>query len=576
MHKKLISILILVSIFIGIKIKYFSASQDLLDTELHLTVSDQLKTFDPAVLFNDDGLIVLSQALDTLYQYHYLKRPYELIPALADGLPLIQDKGRVYTIKIKKDVFYHEHDSIPSNRTVVADDFIMAIKRIAFKSTKSTGGWLFSGKLKGFDEFSKVVGDDWQNMFKYEIEGLKALDDHTLRIELLRPEPNLLNFLAMTFTSPTPKELVYYTKNDLSTTILGTGAYVFEKFEDNQYSFSRFDKFRKEYYPTTGDRYANVQNLLTSSAKQLPFISRLKFHVIKDDLEKWERLLKGEIDLANLPLQHLSKVVNNIKDFESTLKDKNLELKHFSRMSTRWIGLNLSKTVTSRNKNLRLAIAHAIDFDRYINFISQNTNLRANSIYNPSITGYDPTYEPPYRYDIEKAKSFLKKAKLSKSEKVMTFTTRSKKKVHLDEAKFFQEALKKIGLELKIEQLEFSDFLKKGRAGELQMWVDNWIYDYPDGENIVQLLISKNSPGINKSAYKNPVIDDLYNKLVVSESAQERRQILRVIEREVNKDIPWIMLMYESIYIGHKDDIKNFRKSFFIRNYPKYLKRVDN
>jgi oligopeptide transport system substrate-binding protein len=575
MRKRWIIPLILGTLALGIGFKYLPKFFNGVSQDLRLAISDTLKTFDPAVLFNDDGLIVLSQSLDTLYQYHYLKRPYELIPSLASDAPLIQEQGKKYIIKIRKGVYYHEHPSISSERKVIAQDFITAIKRIAFKGTKSTGRWLFSDKLKGFNEFSEKVGDDWQAMFKHDISGLKAIDDHTLEISLIRPEPNLLNFLAMTFTAPVPKELVLYLRNDLSETILGTAAYEYKGFREDTYFFERFKHFRKEFYPTTGDRYANVQNLLRSSSEKLPFINNVSFKVIKDDIEKWKELENGNLDLVNLPHQYLEKVVNNIENFEKELESNDLELKHFSRMSTRWIGFNMSDPVIGKNYHLRMAIAHALDYDAYIDLISKNTNMKANSIYNPSISGYDPTYQAPYKFDLEKAKEHMRKAGYTENNKpTITYSTRSKREVHLREGEFFKEQLARVGIDLRINPLDFSDFLKLGRGGKLQMWTDNWIYDYPDGENIVQLLISQNTPGINKSVYKNKRVDDLYNQLVHALNRTQRNKIMRQVEYQVNQDIPWVMLMYESIYIAHREDIKNFRKSFFIRNFPKYLKRV--
>ncbi len=44
------------------------------------------------------------------------------------------------------------------------------------------------------------------------------------------------------------------------------------------------------------------------------------------------------------------------------------------------------------------------------------------------------------------------------------------------------------------------------------------------------------------------------------------------IEDVVERELPWIMLMYESTYIVQQEGIQNFRKSFFIRNFVKYLK----
>ncbi|MEX1099726.1 MAG: ABC transporter substrate-binding protein, partial [Bacteriovoracaceae bacterium] len=164
--------------------------------DLYLSLLHPIKTFDPSQAFNDDSLTVLGQSLETLYQYHYLKRPYEVIPSLADGKPKISKEGTVYEIKIKQRVAYHDQtEFFKKRRYVKAQDFINQFKRLAFKPLKSTGTWLFSGKIKGFDEFSERVGNDFDKMMSSSIEGLKAVDDHTLRIELTRPEPNMLYFL---------------------------------------------------------------------------------------------------------------------------------------------------------------------------------------------------------------------------------------------------------------------------------------------------------------------------------------------------------------------------------------------
>jgi ABC-type transport system substrate-binding protein len=155
----------------------------------------------------------------------------------------------------------------------------------------------------------------------------------------------------------------------------------------------------------------------------------------------------------------------------------------------------------------------------------------------------------------------------------LTYSTRGTQTIYELEATLLKKYLAKIGIDLKIEILSFSDFLKKGRAGELQFFTDNWIYDYPDAENNIQLLISKNIPGINKSGYSSQAVDKLYDKLAKTLDLDKRVSIMKRVEQEVNHDLPWIMLMYDSSYILHSRKIKNFRKSFFIRNYVKFIEK---
>ncbi len=569
-----IFILTSVVLFVGLSILYRSSSPTKENFQINLAINNEVKSFDPAVVFNDDALSVMAQSLETLYQYHYLKRPYEVIPSLAAEMPIILNNGLIYRIKIKKNVLYQNHSKyLPAGRTVKVDDFIWQIKRLAFKPLKSTGTWLFAGKLKGFNEFSERVGDSEEKFFTEKIAGLKRIDDHTFEIHLDKPEPNLLYFLSMQFTSPVPIELINKFKNRIDHIIVGTGPYKYESFADDKYTFTKYEGFREEYYPSTGDRYANTEKLLNSSKEKLPFIKRVIFKVIEDEKQRWDEFIDQEIDILDVPKNQLAKLSNPSSKTIKKFKKKGVVVKHFSKQTTRWLGFNMRDPILGENLNLRKAIAHVIDYDKYIEVLTNNTNLRSNSIFNPSIQGYEPSHRLPYSFQLEKAKSFLKKSGVNPKTLSLTYSSRGKQQIHIKEAKFLKEQLAQLGIDLKINMIEFREFLKKGRAGKLQFWTDNWIYDYPDAENLLQLLISKNHPGINKSGYSSKKVDQLYDKLAKTLDKNKRFEIMYEIERIVEKDLPWIMLMYESTYIIQQKEIKNFRKSFFMRNFIKYLQK---
>jgi ABC-type transport system substrate-binding protein len=233
--------------------------------------------------------------------------------------------------------------------------------------------------------------------------------------------------------------------------------------------------------------------------------------------------------------------------------------------------------VVGKNKNLRLAIAYAIDYTKYLQIISQNTNLRANSILVPGIAGYRPARDFRFQYDVGMAKKLLAESGYKDIASIpeITYSTRGNEGISVLEADFVKESLEKIGLKVKIDKILFTDFLKRGRAGELQFFTDAWIFDYPDGENIMQLLVSSNFPGINKSAYSNSEFDRLYRQLKHQTHVESRDRTLHEMEELVFEDLPWIPLMYESSFVLQHPKIRNFRKSSLIRNYVKYLKIED-
>jgi ABC-type transport system substrate-binding protein len=544
-------------------------------TSLRLSLDDKVESLDPAKAYSDDSLFVSAQVLEPLYQYHYLKRPYEIEPLLADGRPEIKNKGTLITIKIKKNVFFHPHPAFNGEpRELIAEDFVTQFKRLALKSLKSPGRGLFSELIEGFESYSDLINDDWKKIPEFSMVGIEAIDRHTLQIKLQNSEPNIIYYLALNFLSPVPWELVKYQKNNLDTLLVGTGPYVFNGFDKNVIGMSKNKNYREDFYPTSGDRYANVQRLLVSSKEKIPFVDNVRFYVTGDESKRWDSFFKHEIDLLTVPKTYLPNLYNASGDLHEEIKNKGIELKHFPTLANRWLAFNMRHSVVGKNDYLRRAIAYSIDYEKYIQVLSQNTNLRANSILVPGISGYLPAKGFRFKFDRALAKEYLKMAGFTSAKKMPTivYSTRGNQGVNILEADFIKEHLEAIGLKVEIEILTFSDFLRKGRAGELMFFTDNWLFDYPDGENILQLLVSTNFPGINKSGYSNPKIDELYHQLKETTNVDQRDKIIHEMEEIVFDDLPWIPMMYESSFVLQYGDIKNFRKSSIIRNYVKYIK----
>jgi oligopeptide transport system substrate-binding protein len=228
-----------------------------------------------------------------------------------------------------------------------------------------------------------------------------------------------------------------------------------------------------------------------------------------------------------------------------------------------------------KNLNLRKAIAHAVDMDKYIQVFTSNTGQRANSILPPGILGYDPSSTLPYEYNLEKARDFLAKAGYPNGKNLpeLIYDTRAESKITNDQAEFFKSQLAAIGVRLKIVKNNFKVYLEKSRTGHLQFFQDGWTLDYPDAENIFQLLASANHPpGPNASFYNSPEFDKLYETLNKLPDGDEKKAIITKMEKLVNTDLPWVMQYYSRNFILHHDYVKNYRPSDLVWSYPKYLR----
>jgi oligopeptide transport system substrate-binding protein len=536
-------------------------------------LENPVESLDPASVFSDDGLVLSAQVMEPLYQYHYLKRPYEVQPLLAEALPQIEQKGRLIRIRLKKGIYYHPHPVFQTPRELTAHDFVTQIKRLALIGLKSPGRGLFADILEGFEQYEKLVAGDWRQLPTTSFSGVEAQDDHTLIFRLTRAEPNLVYYLSLNFVVPVPWELVEHYQNDLSQTLVGTGPYLYSGFRENFFQLEKNPRYREDFYPSSGDRYANVQRLLESSKEKIPFIDHVRFYVAPQEEERWRMFMEQAIDLLTVPKSYISQLYNEQGQLNETLRHKSFKLGHYPILANRWLAFNMQDPVLGSNAYLRRAIAYAINYPEYIQLISQNTNLRANSILVPGISGYLPAKEFRFKYDPELARQYLKMSGISPEQiPTIVYSTRGNQRINILEAELIKGYLEQIGLKVEIQVLSFSEFLSKGRAGELRFFTDVWLFDYPDGENILQLLVTSNSPGINKSVYSNPEVDGLYQKLKETTNQEYRDNLIHQMEEVIFEDLPWIPLMYESSFVLQHPKIRNFRKSSIIRNYVKYLK----
>jgi ABC-type transport system substrate-binding protein len=542
---------------------------------LNLSIPQEIATLDPANCYDTVCYVPVTQVYETLYELDYLKRPYSLRPLLAEGMPQISRDRRTYTFRLKKGIKYHSSPWLQAGREVKAQDFVTQIKRLAFRGNKSQGFWLMDGKVKGINEWREQVDTDLEKFLATPIPGVRATDDHTLVIELLRPYPQLLWAMALTFTSPVPEEAVRASGNDLSNEAVGTGPYFITRYNPSQeVILKKFEGYASSVYPTEGDRFAHEKGLLKDAGAKLPFVENVRMTVMKEAQTEWLNFQKRKIDLINL-INYYHVALTNDGKLKPELVQEKIQVQSSPTLIYWWIAFNMKDSVFAKNQNLRLAVAHAINIDRYIEEFTQNVHQKANSIYPPGIPGYSPSAELPYKYDLQKARDYLAKAGYpgGKGFPKIDFHVRGTDTRKRQMGEFIQQELKQIGLEVQVQMHTFPAFLEKSRKGEFAFWQGGWVLDYPDAENVLQLLTSANMPpGPNSSMYQNPEYDQLFDQLREMEDGPEKFRLMARMEAIVNRDLPWVMEYYSRNYILYHDYLKNYRYSDIIYNYLKYLK----
>lgn len=226
------------------------------------------KYLDPARSYSTDETPYTYNIYEPLYGYHYLKRPYELIPRTATHVaepvfldwqgnildaetPATEIVESVYDITLRPGVLYQPHPafarkedgrfqywpmageafegkfSIPDfqhtgTRELTAHDYVYALRRLASPRVASPIFSTLAQHIVGMQAYGKRLREidtelrqglsagardlPWLDLRSIGFAGIEALDEHTLRIRVKGLYPQFKYWLAMTFVAPIPWE----------------------------------------------------------------------------------------------------------------------------------------------------------------------------------------------------------------------------------------------------------------------------------------------------------------------------------------------------------------------------------
>jgi len=529
-------------------------------------------TMDPVQSATQYANLMTTSIYDQLYEYKYLARPYQLKPRLAAALPKVSDDGLTYTIQIKKSILYADDECFPEGqgREVVAGDFVYSMQRLFDPNARSQGEWLWQGKIKGLDEWKKAGAD-----YSKPIEGLQALDDHTIQIILNKPFPQLTYTFAMGFSSVTPREAVKYYGKEFGLNPVGSGPYKLKSFSTKKAVLVRNENYRDEIFDLEEEGYdpetqswAGLERL---DGRKLPIMDTTEVYFMKESMTRWNSLNKGtEIHFGGIPTELTHMVAEELNplvlkpDYAKKFTAMNLPelgiVYLYLNMSDPKIGHHSDPEQNRRNLLLRKAISAAYDWPqrnrRYYNGIA---TLFPGTI-PPGLDGYDNAFtadmtEP----DFEKAKAYLKEGGWNADNlPVLDFNgVASVQNTQMFEQ--FRGWMEKIGYPREkipyVPFATFGDFNKKVKQRDCTLIGMAWGLDYPDAENVLQLFYGPNSsPGSNSSNFNNPKYNKLFEESIVMQPGSERTEIYRKLNQIIIDDVPAVCgLSRNSPFIWHKN-----------------------
>ncbi|MBY0515654.1 MAG: ABC transporter substrate-binding protein [Bacteriovoracaceae bacterium] len=554
-----------------------SREQNFDEKVLNLISSQKIKGFDPIYAADLYSANEVGKVYETLLEFHYLKRPYELTPNLAESMPEVSKDGLTYTFKIKKGVKFHDSKAFADGkgRELKADDFVYSFKRLGDPKLQSTGWWVWDGKIAGLNEWREKNSTAEKVNYAEEISGLKKIDDYTLQVKLNKPFPQFLYSLAMPFTSVVAHEAVEKFGQEFQNYPVGTGPFVLDYFDNsNRIVYKRNPTFRDKFYPSEGEASDESQGLLSDAGKKLPLVEKIIVNIVIEAQPQWLNFQKGSADLLGVPKDNFDQAIVGGKEIAPEMAKKGIRLSMVPSLDVTYIAFNHNDPLFTSNLKLRQALSLAYDRVESNKLFFNNTAQIAQSIIPPGIAGHKKEYKNAFvDRDLERAKKLLKEAGYPEGKGLpeLTYETVGST-VSRQQGEFFAKCMSDIGVKVKISTNTWPELVKKTNTKTAQMFGMAWGADYPDAENFLSLMYGPNeSPGSNSSNYKNAAFDKIFAQAAIMQDSPERTALYEKLYEMVGDDVPWIYGVHRTTVSLNHGWLKNYKYIEFNHTQSQYL-----
>ncbi|MDC4224097.1 MAG: ABC transporter substrate-binding protein [Candidatus Manganitrophus sp.] len=382
------------------------------------------KHLDPAQSYSSNEITFTGQIYEPPFQYHYLKRPYTLVPLAAAEMPepiYLNAKGErlkgtdpaeqvafsIYEIKIRPGIRYQPHPAFAQDaqggylyhtlgpkeldrifalgdfaqtgsRELTAEDYVYQIKRLAHPKIHSPIFGFMSDYIVGLKELGAALqqaagSGSFLDLREFPLEGVEVVDRYTYRIKVNGKYPQFIYWLAMPFFAPMPWEADrFYAQPGLvekNITLdwypVGTGPYMLTRNNPNrQMVLERNPNFHGETYPGEGEPGDQAAGLLADAGKPLPFIDKVVFSLEKEDVPIWNKFLQGYYDASGICSDSFDQAVRisgpGDADLTDEMRAQGIRLVTSVATTTFYIGFNMLDPVVGGDSDPARKLRQAI------------------------------------------------------------------------------------------------------------------------------------------------------------------------------------------------------------------------
>jgi peptide/nickel transport system substrate-binding protein len=454
-----------------------------------------LITFDPAVVFEVEGVVIVDQLYDKLVDLEMVDGKIKVVPEVAESWTLAAD-GRTWTFKIRQGMKF------PSGRAVDANAVVYSLRRMLRLNRPS---------IYAFNELG-LNKDNAET-------AVKMVDPYTVQIvvgQAFAPDLVLaiLSFVATGVLDPGVVEQ-HIREGELGADWLkdhsaGSGPYSLIRWERN-----------------------DVVDLVAYAGywRGIPPVKRVVIRDIPEASAQRIALEKGDIDVAWGLSPQMRQEIRNAKT-------PGLAIVKVPGHGMDYMGMN-AKYGPLAKEQVREAIRYAIDYAAIRDGIMRGEAIPLQTFVPVGYLGHNPAL--PFKQDLNKAKQLLAEGGYPNGFEVELAVT-APHPTRVDIAQVVQNDLGKLGIKVKIVGAAAATVLQKYREQGLQLVIYGWGVDYPDPDALAKPFADGT---IKQLAYRNAWIDpkasELTKKAMLERDPRRRVAIYKELTELVAHKGPFVI-----------------------------------
>jgi len=539
--------------------------------------------FDPPQLSDIYSRTVTAHIFEAPYTYDHLARPPKVVPLLAIGMPEISSDFRTWTVKLRPGVFFADDPAFKGKpREMVAEDFIFTFKRFADPANKAPA-WstVEDGKIIGLNALHRQAVAS-KKPFNYDlpIEGMRALDRHTLQFKLEESRPRFIELLiASDLLGAQAREVVEFYGEKINEHPVGTGPFKLAAWRrSSRIELVRNPSYRERVWhaePAADD--AEGQAIAARlKGRRIPMVDRVEISIIEEAQPRWLSFVNGQFNFVErVPPDFINVAMPGGQTAPNLIK-RGIRGQRVLTTDVVMTYFNMEDPViggyTPEKVALRRAISLGVDLDREIRIVRRGMAIPAQSPLIPFTSGYDPKFKSENsEFNPARAKALLDtygyvdrngdgwREMPDGSPLVLQSATQpDQNSRQLNE--LWQKNMTAIGLKMEFRPAKWPENLKSARAGKLQMWGVASSAAGGDGQSILERYYSPSAGQGNLARFKLPAFDAVFDKLTMLPDGPEREAQFKEAKRLAVAYVPYKLHCHRFVADMMYGDVVGYRR----------------